>query len=98
MSGSVKCAILWCILVRVGGDSMIVDDNIKNRIEIATAFSDGYNHGKRVTCETIISWLLENAASYGRDPQFYDALSLVIELRDYLNNQVKDGRTSGVSV
>lgn len=69
---------------------MADEDNEKKAIEIATAFNDGYNLGKRVTCETIISWLLENAASYGRDSQFYDALSLVIELRIFLNKQVKE--------
>lgn len=94
MRGSEKCVILWCILVRVGGDNMATEYKDKKDIEIATAFADGYDLGKHHMCTKIISWLLENAASYSSDPHNYDPLSMVIDLKDFLNNTTKDVRTS----
>lgn len=77
---------------------MADEDNEKKAIEIATAFCDGYHHGKIATCQLVFSWLLEHSASYSENPNDYDPLSMVVALGDFLNNQVKDGRTSGVSV
>lgn len=70
---------------------MEAEDKDKKAIEIATAFSDGYQFGKYRAVEDILSWLLSHAASYSGNPKDYDPLSLVIDLRDFLNNKGKEG-------